>query len=100
VRDRQRACSEAACQKARRAKTQAAWCRGNPDYFVGRRLQARVEHREPGPPVRLPQALARLPWDVAQDAFTPQGSGFLAVLGKVLWKSAQDVMGAQGVDST
>jgi hypothetical protein len=100
VGDRQRACSSPSCQSSRRAKTQASWRARNPDYFSARRLQHLTEHGEPGPPMRLPAPLARLPWDLAQDAFKPQGAGFLALFGRVLHRAAQDQMPAQGLDTT
>ena len=66
VGSRQRACSRPACQSLRRRKKQAAWRGRNPDYFSGRRIQARGVCDEPPEPLRLPSPLHRLPWDIAQ----------------------------------
>ena len=90
---RQRACSAAACQVARRAQTQAEWRRRNPDYFIAHRLQRRRVTHEAGVPVdplALPPPLSQLPWDIAQDTFGVVGSDFLGHLGRVLLTAGQD----------
>ena len=90
---RQRACSAAACQVARRAHTQAAWRRRNPDYFTAHRLQRRRVTHDAGVPVdplALPPPLSRLPWDIAQETFGVVGSDFLGHLGRVLLTAWQD----------
>ena len=89
---RQRACSDPACQIARRAKTQASWRRRNPDYFIAHRVQRRrvtAEHAAVLPLV-LPPPLSHLPWDVAQDTFGLVGTDFLGHLGRVLLGAVQD----------
>ena len=90
VGDRQRACSAAACQRRRRARTQAAWRAANPDYFAARRIQARGSSSTPPEPLRMRAPLDRLPWDIAQDEFGVQGADFLGVFGQVLVHYAQD----------
>ena len=93
---RQRACSARACQRALRAKTQAAWRRRHPDYFIADRLQRRRLTAEAGPgvpPLALPSPLSRLPWDLAQDEFGVVGSDFLGHFGRVLLGAAQDEKG-------
>ena len=102
---RQRACSTTACQVARRAKTQAAWRRRNPDYFIGHRLQRRrlaAEAAAPAsiPPLSLPPPLSQLPWDLAQEEFGVSGTDFLSQLGRVLLGAAQDQKARQVVDAT
>jgi len=87
---RQRACSAAACQRRRRAQTQAAWRAANPDYFAARRIQARAASSTPSEPLRVRPPLDRLPWDIAQDEFGVQGADFLGVFGQVLVHYAQD----------
>jgi hypothetical protein len=87
---RQRACSAAACQRRRRAQTQAAWRAANPDYFAARRIQARAASATPPEPLRVRPPLDRLPWDIAQDEFGVQGADFLGVFGQVLVHYAQD----------
>lgn len=99
VGDRQRACSSEWCQEKRRAATQAAWRRRQPDYFVALRIlergkQKEKEGRNP-PPLRLPAPLDRVPWDLAQDALGVQGADLLGVLGKVLLLHAQDQIASQ-----
>jgi hypothetical protein len=95
---RQRACSAPACQIARRARTQAAWRRRNPDYFTAYRLQQRHAHAEGGAPVAplvMPPPLSQLPWDLAQQHFGVGGTDFLGHLGRVLLLAAQDQSGPQ-----
>jgi hypothetical protein len=104
VGERQRACSAEECQRKRRAATQAAWRRGQPDYFIARRIQERAKReREEGrapPPLRMPAPLDRLPWDLAQDELGVQGTDLLGVLGKVLLRHGQDQMAAQAQEIT
>jgi hypothetical protein len=100
---RQRACGAPECQKKRRAKTQARWRAKHPDYFTGRRLMERKAGHERGDglgPPRMPRPLDRLPWEVAQDEFGPQGADFLGVFGRLLVRDAQDEREAQALDST
>jgi hypothetical protein len=101
VGDRQRVCSSAGCQVARRQKTQASWRERNPDYFGARRLKERAANAAPPPalppePLRVPPPLNRLPWDVAQDEFGHQGADFLGLFGRVLLGAVQDQRRAQG----
>lgn len=109
---RQRACGKRACQRKRREKTQAAWRSENPEYFLRRRLQRRAnaaraaeeavedpkqlqasegegEVRRPEL-LRVPRALAPIPWDVAQDEIGVAATDFLAVTARLLVKVAQD----------
>jgi hypothetical protein len=78
---------------------QAAWRRGNPDYFTARRLQERGNREQPPEPLRLPLPLSRLPWDVAQSEFGVHGADFLGVMGKVLLRPAQSEIRAYLFDS-
>jgi hypothetical protein len=96
---RQRACGQADCQAAHRRKMQAAWRRGNPDYFTARRLQERGTREQPPEPLRLPPPLSRLPWDIAQSEFGVQGADFLGVMSKVLLRPAQSEFRAYLSDS-
>ena len=50
-------------------------------------------------PLRLPEPLSRLPWDVAQDEFGAKGADFIGVMGTLLLRAAQDQFVAQVVDS-
>lgn len=96
VGDKQKVCSARECQQARRQKTQAQWRERNPDSFAARRLQERKARRQSGEeegPREPPRApLNRLPWDVAQDAFGPQGADFLEEFGRLLVGELQDAM--------
>lgn len=96
---RQRACSKPSCQALRRRKQQAAWRARNPDYFAGRRIQARMTADPPPEPLRLPSPLNRLPWDIAQSEFGVQGADFIGVMGALLVHSAQSQLQAYRVDS-
>jgi hypothetical protein len=96
---RQRTCSRPECQVARRKKTQAAWRARNPDYFVEWRIQTRAEPERPPEPLRLPSPLSSLPWDIAQIEFGIKGADFIAVMGKLLLRSAKDQFEEQVIDS-
>lgn len=88
--------------------TQADWRAANPSYGAKRRIEARAasaeraeaEARAPPPPPRLPGALARLPWDVAQDQFGHEGAEFIGVFGRLLLVEAKDQTRGQPTDST
>ena len=99
VGSRQRACSKPGCQALRRRKRQAAWRVRNPDYFCGRRIQARGASSQPPEPLRLPSPLHRLPWDIAQSQFGVQGADFIGIMGALLVHSAQSQLKAYRVDS-
>ena len=98
---RQRACSAAACQTVRRARTQASWRRRNPDYFIAHRIHRRkAEAQAVVLPLVLPPPLSQLPWDLAQEAFGVAGTDFLGHLGRVLLGAVQDQKAGQVIDST
>jgi len=99
VGSRQRACSKPACQALRRRKKQATWRARNPDYFAGRRIQARGACDEPPDPLRLPAPLHRLPWDIAQSQFGVQGADFIGVMCALVLHSTQSQLKAYRVDS-
>jgi hypothetical protein len=100
VGSRQHACARPECQTSRRRKKQAAWRARNPDYFAGRRIEARKILDPPPEPLRLPPPLNQLPWDIAQSEFGVQGADFLGVMCGVLLSSAQSQLRRYGVDST
>ncbi len=118
LKDRQWACRKPACQKKRRAKTQEAWRKKNPDYWKVRRLQQRsAEAKEaakaaaqqtaervrggrplvnscsavrapPGP--RVPEELEALPWAFAYAEFGVAATDFLVLVLKVVLQHVQD----------
>lgn len=91
VGQRQRTCTAEECQCKRRAGTQAAWRRANPEYAIAYRLQKRagVPERDVSE-ARHPPPLDRLPWDLAKDEFKAQGCDFLEVFGRVLLAGVKD----------
>jgi len=108
VGERQRACSRPECQKARRARTQTSWRRRNPDYLLAWRLRERSAQadradaararglgkgepllRRP-PPLRMPGALRRIPWDVMQDEAGVPTTDFVAVVALLLVALVKD----------
>ena len=99
VGSRQQACSKPACQALRRRKRQAAWRARNPDYFSGRRIQARGASDKPPEPLRLPSPLNQLPWDIAQSEFGVQGADFIGVMGALLVRSTQSQLKSYLIDS-
>ena len=100
VGSRQHACSKPECQASRRRKQQAAWRARHPDYFAGRRIQARMVLDPPPGPLRLRPPLNQLPWDIAQSEFGPQGADFIGVMGGLLLHSAQFQLKPYHIDST
>jgi hypothetical protein len=99
VGSRQLACSKPQCQLLRRRKKQAAWRARNPDYFSGRRIQARGASDQPPEPLRLPSPLNQLPWDIAQSEFGVQGADFIGVMGALLVCSTQSQLKSYLIDS-
>jgi hypothetical protein len=90
---RQQACSSAACQRARRARTQAGWRRRNPEYMHEWRLDRRhVEETAGRAPAALtmPPPLSSLAWERAREAFGLSGTDFLGQMGRVLLVAAKD----------
>ena len=99
VGSRQHACSKPECQSLRRHRKQAAWRGRNPDYFSGRRIQARGASDKPPEPLRLPSPLHQLPWDIAQSEFGVQGADFIGVMGALLVHSVQSQLRSYLIDS-
>jgi hypothetical protein len=87
---RQRACSQAECQAARRRKNQVRWRAANPDYAADYRLRQRSAQQPPPEPLRVPPPLNQLPWDLAKDEFGAQGADFLGVMSALLLRAAKD----------
>ncbi len=89
VGERQHACGEPDCQKARRQKTQASWRARNPGYATAHRIVQRNQD-EAASPLRTPPPLNRLPWDLAKDQLGGQAADFIAVTSALLLKAAKD----------
>lgn len=95
---RQRACSEEACQKKRRAATQAEWRVAHPEYRIQRQIELR-EKRQERELLAVRSPLNQLPWEIAQEEFDRRGADFLAFFGAVLLGSVKDQMRMEVVDS-
>ena len=96
---RQRACDKPECQKARRRKTQAGWRKQNPEYGATYRIQQRVLLRVPPPePLRMPEPLNKVPWDLAKDQFGAEGADFIGILSRLLMRTAKDQFRAYVAD--
>ncbi len=95
VRGRQTTCSSAACQKARRARTQRRWTEKNPSYQTEYRLRITAEQLESGDvemaPLRgSPAELSKVPWSFAKDSMGSQGVVFIAYLSRLFIRSGKD----------
>lgn len=105
VKDRQRACGRAPCQRQRRAQTQARWRARNPDYGNSSRLTVRSliaqaadrgEQDDSGEAIRrpaplpVPSLLASMPWDFAQAELGVGGCDVLALLAVFLARLVKD----------
>jgi hypothetical protein len=99
VGSRQHACGKPECQALRRRRKQASWRTRNPDYFRGRRIQARGASDKPPEPLRLPSPLNQLPWDIAQSEFGVQGADFIGVMGALLLHLTQSQLKPYRIDS-
>jgi len=117
---RQHTCGLPDCQQQRRCKMQAAWRARYPDYFSGRRIQARMvadpppsppapsapptssppSSSRPPAPLRLRAPLNRLPWDIAQSEFGPQGADFIGIMAGLLLHETQSEIAAYRVEIT
>ena len=121
---RQHTCGRQDCQQQRRRKMQAAWRARNPDYFAGRRIQARMfadppssppaqpgrssppalssppTSSRPPAPLRFRAPLDQLPWDIAQSAFGLQGADYIGVLAGLLLRETQSAIAAYRVEIT
>lgn len=102
VGDRQRACGEPACQRARRKRNQDDWRGRHPGYFIEWRARERAGRGESNPiePPRLAPPLSQLPWAFAQKTFGIEGSDFLGSLGRILVRHAKDEIRRQPTGST
>jgi len=87
---RQRACSKAECQSARRKQTQSNWRKLNPEYACGYRIEQRASQPQPPEPRRVPAPLNQLPWDIAKDQFGAKGADFIGRMGTLLARTAKD----------
>jgi hypothetical protein len=129
VGSRQHTCGRPECRQQRRRKMQAAWRARYPDYFSGRRIQARmVPDPPPSPaaqprrssppapsspptsspptssrppaPLRLRAPLNQLPWDIAQSEFGPQGADFIGIMAGLLLQKTHSEIAAYRVEIT
>lgn len=88
----------------RRRRTQARWRSANPDYDRDRRMRLRAavaaESVDPPDLPRVPEELACLPWSLAQSELGVLGTDFVASLGSLVLRCAQDQRGSQVLDSS
>jgi len=109
VGSRQHTCGRPGCQQQRRRKMQAAWRARNPDYFAGRRIQARIVPDSPPSPAAQP-GRSSPPAPSAPPTLSPPTSSpptssrppaplrLRAPLNQLPWDIAQSEFGPQGAD--
>ena len=109
VGSRQHTCGRPGCQQQRRRKMQAAWRARNPDYFAGRRIQARIVPDPPPSPAAQP-GRSSPPAPSAPPTLSPPTSSpptssrppaplrLRAPLNQLPWDIAQSEFGPQGAD--
>lgn len=96
--DRQKVCSNAACQRERHRRASETWLHRNPDYHRDRRLRERIN---PGLPERERTAqmgcdpMARLVQSAVQDAVGLEVAVVIEESGKVLAEWVQDAVSAE-----
>lgn len=95
----QKTCGDEECRRKWRRRRHSRWREANPEYWAERRLEEKAEKVAAGsksialkPP---PQEVAKVPWDMAQDAFGARGVVFLGFLVRLLLRSAQSAIQAQ-----
>ena len=98
VGNRQRACGDPDCQKARRQRTQASWRARNPGYAAAHRITQRNQDKA-AQSLRVPPPLNQLPWDLAKDQFGGQGADFIGAMGTLILRAAKDQFQAYLIDS-
>lgn len=92
--NRQRTCSQPACQRERHRRACSDWHRRNLDYDRENRLRARLA--QPGPPA---QGAPLASWDAARDAVGLEVLVVLEELLQVLTRLARDAVARQVVVS-
>lgn len=103
VRGSQRTCGREACRREQRRRTQKAYREAHPEYWTARRLREQAARAQASstplvaPP---PAAMARVPWDLAQDAFGAQGAVLLGFFVRLAIRSAKDAMSTQALEMT
>src|SRR5829696_646283 len=96
--ERQRTCSNPACQAIRRQKTQANWRAGNPGYAAAWRIDQRHNNTPDPEPLRIAAPFNKLPWDVAKDEFGGKGADFIALACTLLRRTAKDQSASHVID--
>ena len=100
TRHSQKTCGKPECQAAQKQRTQSRWSRRNPNYWRARRLAekagAAAESSSGEVVVRPPPAeMARIPWEVVQEAFGSERTVILSFLVRVACQGAQEAMGSK-----
>lgn len=94
--ERQRVCSERACQRERHRRADNAWHARNPNCDRKRRLKERLGVEPPEAPADDP--LGGLDWDVAERAIGPAHRVVVEVTARLIVGWAQDAVTAKGSD--
>lgn len=105
TRHSQKTCGKAECRAAQKQRTQSKWSRRNPTYWRARRLaekaDAAAESSSGEVVVRPPPAeMARVPWEVVQEAFGSQRTVILSFLVRVACQGAQEAIGSKPQEIT
>lgn len=91
--DRQRVCSDPACQRERHRRADSAWHDRHPDYDRKRRLKERLGDE---PDVAEPDSpLVELDWDAAEKAIGPAHRVVTERAARLLVAWAQDAVAAK-----
>ena len=107
VGDRQRACGEAGCQRARHARADRAWHAANRDYDRDRRWRDAIAAAKARPrstlasspaPASASAPMTGVPWEVVQDEMRVEGRVILAGVVRVMGLFVQDEMRKQAAD--
>jgi sugar phosphate isomerase/epimerase len=92
-------CGAAACQRARRERTHAAWRAENPDYDVDRRWREAIDAAKAEPAATLVTETqgpgAGVPWGLVQDEMRVEARVILAGVVRVIGRWAQIEMQSQ-----
>ena len=105
---RQRTCGAPECRKEQKRRTQSRWSKANSEYWVARRITAKVASLEQeqtegtrtpllgAPP---PADMGKFPWDLAQESFGAQGAVIIAFFVRLLLRTRQDAIKGQPAEN-
>lgn len=102
VGERQRVCSDPACQKERHRRNCAGWRRSNPDYDREDRLKRKLHKQTLGEAEAPAQCtpMGRIDWQAARDLVGLEVAVLIEETSQVLLESARDLVASKALGMT